>query len=98
MEPHLLIGALGPVAVLVLCAVVVSRIRIARPCELLVISGSGNQRVVEPGEWAFQWPLVEKTDQIDLRIMQVDLRVDGAFSQGGIPVNLRAVATVGDSG
>jgi flotillin len=76
-------------------------IHICQPNEVLVFSGStrkANQkkvgyRLVQGGR-GIQIPLFEKVDRLDLTNMIIDVRVAGAYSKGGIPLNVNAVANV----
>lgn len=82
--------------------IIVNRlVLICQPNEVLVFSGSqrrqGNRvvgyRVVQGGR-AFRIPLLEKVSSLDLRNMVIDIRVDGAYSKGGIPLSVEGVANV----
>ncbi len=71
------------------------------PNQAMILSGAkqkmGNEvlgyRVVCGGR-ALRIPLLEKVDFIDLRNINIDVEVHGAFSKGGIPLNIKAVANV----
>ena len=71
------------------------------PNQAMILSGAkrkvGNKvfgyRVVCGGR-ALRIPLLEKVDFIDLRNINIDVEVHGAFSKGGIPLNIKAVANV----
>ena len=75
-----------------------SFLRVCRPNEVIIISGSGGRgsgyRMIRAGEWAIQRPFVEETNRLDLTVMQVHINIEGAFSKGGIPLNVQAVANV----
>jgi len=87
---------------LVVGVVIVNRlVLICQPNEVLVFSGSerrqGNRRVgyrVVQGGRAFRIPLFETVSSLDLRNMVIDIRVDGAYSKGGIPLSVEGVANV----
>jgi flotillin len=78
-------------------------IYIGRPNEVLVFSGR-NQKMADGsasgvreirGEWAFQTPYFESmVGRMDLRTIPVNINVVGAYSQGGIALNVHAVANV----
>lgn len=75
---------------------------ICRPNEVLIFSGSkqtladGSElgyRIVFGGR-SFRKPFVEKVDSMDLATIPLDLRVTNAYSRGGIPLNVHAIANV----
>ncbi len=76
-------------------------IHICQPNEVLVFSGSTRKannktvgyRLVQGGR-GVQIPLFESVDRLDLTNMIIDVRVTGAYSKGGIPLNVNAVANV----
>jgi flotillin len=76
-------------------------IHICQPNHVLVFSGKrrrvGNKvvgyRLVQGGR-GVQIPLLETVDKLDLSNMIIDVRVQGAYSRGGIPLNVAAVANV----
>jgi flotillin len=94
-------GALG-VGLLFAIIALRSLLYICRPNEVLVLSGrthatsdGGNRgyRVVAGGR-AWRMPFVEKVDGMDLSLMPIDLNVTNAFSRGGIPLKVHAIANV----
>jgi flotillin len=102
----MLITAAVVVLVLVLAAlaaafIVTRLIHICQPNEVLVFSGArrgGGEaavgyRLVQGGR-GLLIPLLETVDRLDLTNMVIDVRVDGAYSKGGIPLNVNAVANV----
>jgi len=75
---------------------------IGRPNEVVVFSGKkhtladGTQigfRVVRGGR-SFRFPLLEKVDRMDMRVMAIDIKIRGAYAKGNIPINVDAVANV----
>ncbi len=74
---------------------------ICQPNEVLIFSGShrqvGNKQVgyisVKGGR-KLKLPLVEVVDSMDLTNMPISVAVRGAFSSGGIPLNVEGVANV----
>ena len=74
---------------------------ICQPNEVLIFSGShrtvGDRRVgyisVKGGR-KLKLPLVEVVDSMDLTNMPISVAVQGAFSSGGIPLNVEGVANV----
>jgi flotillin len=100
----MLVGVI--VGILLLAAalgvLVVNRlIYICQPNEVLIFSGArrrvGNRivgyRLVHGGR-GVRIPLLERVDRMDLTNMAIDIRVAGAYSKGGIPLNVEAVANV----
>jgi flotillin len=50
-------------------------------------------RLVQGGR-GVRWPLIEIVDKMNLTNMIIELRVAGAYSKGGIPLNVQGVANV----
>lgn len=78
-------------------------LRVCRPNEVLIFSGSGERQadgtrrgyeVVFGGHRRALKPFVEKVDRLDLTVMPVHINIEGAYSRGGIPLNVQAVANV----
>jgi flotillin len=74
---------------------------IAGPNEVLVFSGPRAQIGTEEvgyvsvrGGRRIRVPLLEKVSRLDLTNMIIDVSVTGAYSAGGIPLNVQAVANV----
>ena len=74
---------------------------ICQPNEVLVFSG-GQQasagrkvgyRIIKGGR-AVRLPLLETVDSMDLTNMPIEVGVQGAYSKGGIPVNVHGIANV----
>lgn len=88
--------------VIIFLAITIKRVLIVvPPNEALILSGGHRQvagrhvgyRVVRGGS-ALRIPLLEHADRIDLRNIKIDVQVAGAFSKGGIPLNVQGVANV----
>ena len=99
-------AAILTVAVLALAVaasamVVMKLIHICQPNEVLVFSGTTRRvngrtvgyRLVQGGR-GIRIPLLERVDRLDLTNMVIDVAVQGAYSKGGIPLNVMAVANV----
>ncbi|MDA0257984.1 MAG: SPFH domain-containing protein, partial [Cyanobacteria bacterium] len=78
-------------------------IRLCRPNELLVVTGSrSNQgqegvkgyRVVANGGWTFVKPILETARRMDVTLLPVLVEVNNAYSKGGTPLNIQAIANV----
>ncbi|MEN0063156.1 MAG: SPFH domain-containing protein [Myxococcota bacterium] len=75
---------------------------VGRPNELLIFSGrryplpdgsTVGYRVVHGG-YAWRVPLLEKVDRMELTTIPIELNVTNAYSKGGIPLALHAIANV----
>ncbi|MCB9697987.1 MAG: flotillin family protein [Alphaproteobacteria bacterium] len=75
---------------------------VGRPNELYIFSGRQHRladgstvgyRVVHGG-FAYRIPFLEKVDSMDLRTIPIELNVQNAYSKGGIPLGLHAIANV----
>lgn len=104
MQNVLLVGVVGLAGALLLIAIIISRIiYICPPNAVLIFSGghrkiAGDERVigyrVVQGGRGVRIPLIEVVDRMDLTNMIIELRVQGAYSRGGIPLNVQGVANV----
>jgi flotillin len=98
IETLLILLAVALFAILIL---VWKNIEICAPNEVLIFSGPHRQvngrtigyRLVQGGR-GFRWPLIEVVNRMDLTNMAIDIRVASAYSKGGIPLNVDAVANV----
>lgn len=98
----------GPVIAGLLLAFVAIKalLHVCPPNQLLIFSGrehvtGGGDRVgyrILSGGWALRLPILEKVDLMDLRLITVPMTVRGAYSEGGIPLTVHAVANVKVSG
>lgn len=75
---------------------------ICEPNEVLIFSGRRRQveggsevgyRFIRGGR-AWRVPLFERVDRIDLTNMIIDVAAHGAYSKGGIPLNVQGVANI----
>ncbi len=75
---------------------------VCQPSEVLVFSGrrrvSGNNQVagyrIIRGGRAIRIPLFETVDRMDLTNMIIEVRVQNAYSKGGIPLSVQGVANI----
>lgn len=103
IPPEILGGVGAGVAVLlVLIGVYRSLLRICRPNEILIFSGRKHTtpdgktvgyRVVFGGR-GMRIPVVETVSQMDVSLISVPMAVTGAYSEGGIPLNVHAIANI----
>jgi flotillin len=105
MQNLIVVGAVAILAALIILVMIISRIiYICPPNEVLIFSGGHRRmpgtedrivgyRVVQGGR-GIRIPLIEVVDRMDLTNMIIELRVHGAYSRGGIPLNVQGVANV----
>ncbi|MCA9684301.1 MAG: flotillin family protein, partial [Myxococcales bacterium] len=88
---------------LVTIAVILKRVLyVCNPSEVLVFSGrrrvAGNNRVagyrIIRGGRGIKIPLFETVDRMDLTNMIIEVRVQNAYSKGGIPLSVQGVANI----
>ncbi|HET7747724.1 MAG TPA: SPFH domain-containing protein [Vicinamibacteria bacterium] len=99
----LLAGAIAAViAFSILIAIIRQFLYICRPNEILIFAGrrhtlpdgsSVGYKVVRRG-WALRIPLLENVHRMDMRLFMVEVSVSNAYSQGGIPLDVEAIANV----
>ncbi|MFW6054224.1 MAG: flotillin family protein, partial [Persicimonas sp.] len=105
MSPFILVVALGlavVVGLMLLFAAAKSFLIVGRPNEVVIFSGhkyqaaDGTTRRWLPmfGGRRFRIPVIEKVDRLDLTLMSVNINISGAYSKGGIPLNVHAIANV----
>lgn len=75
---------------------------VGKPNEVLVLSGRDHKlpdgtvvgyRVVHGGR-TIRWPIIEQIQRVDLRLMPIQINIRGAYSEGGIPLDVHAIANV----
>jgi flotillin len=89
------------VAGLAAALVIGNLIHICPPNSVLIFSGTRRRvggrtigyRLVQGGR-GIRIPMIEKVDKLDLTNMIIDIRVNGAYSKGGIPLNVEGVANL----
>ena len=104
-QSEAVIGGVAALFILLVTLNLISRwmIRICRPNEMLVVTGSrsnqGQQgikgyRVVANGGWTFVKPILETARRMDVTLLPVLVEVKNAYSKGGTPLNIQAIANV----
>lgn len=107
VEPELasliLSGAVGAVLLIGLVVFITLRfLRVCRPNEVLVISGRSHTapggstvgyKVLHGGR-GFRIPLLEQVARLDMRLIPVQVEVQNAYSKGGIPLGVHAIANI----
>ena len=99
----LLLGALAIVLGFAALAFVLTRfLYVCRPNEILIFAGRKHTlrdgttvgyRILHGGR-AVRIPLLETVARMDMRLVPVELAVQGAYSRGGIPLNVHAIANI----
>lgn len=101
MGALVVILAILALAALATLAIIKKLVHICQPNEVLIFSGASRTvgarklgyRIVQGGR-GVRVPLLEKVSRLDLTNMIIDIRVEGAYSRGGIPLNVEGVANV----
>ena len=102
MIPILLVLGFAAVVVFLTLSFVIKRLLyVSAPNQALIFSGSRRisaerelgYRVIRGGR-AIRVPLLERVDSMDLSNIAIDIEVRGAYSKGGIPLNIHGVANV----
>jgi flotillin len=103
IPPEIVAGVGAGIAVLLVLMVIYRYLlRICRPNEILIFSGRKHRtpdgrtvgyRVVFGGRGT-RIPLVETVDRMDVSLISVPIAVQGAYSEGGIPLNVHAIANI----
>jgi flotillin len=90
------------VAAFVLFIVITKLMYICQPNEVLIFSGAKRRladgrvmgyQIIKGGR-RIRKPLVQVVDRMDLTNMPIELAVTGAYSKGGIPLNVHGIANV----
>ncbi len=102
MEMGLIIGGVLVTAFFVILGIIKANTYLCQPNEALIFSGrkrglkDGTRvgyRIVQGGR-GFRIPILERVDRIRLNTIPIDLTVSNAYSKGGIPLTVRAIANV----
>lgn len=91
------------VGLLTLLALFKQFVLIGKPNEVLVFSGRSRRladgteigyREILGGGWTWRWPIIEKVDRMKLTTIPIEINTTNAYSAGGIPLNVHAVANI----
>ncbi len=102
VSPLLLAVPAVAVLLLVSIALLISNVHICQPNEILIFSGRTHTladgrkvgfRIVYGG-WGFRVPFLETVRRMDISLISVPMRVRGAYSEGGIPLDVEGVANI----
>ena len=92
VETLVVLGIAGFILLVAAYAVITHLTEVCEPSEVLVFSGNkGRYELLHSGR-KVKNPLVHKVDRLDVTNMVIDLHVTNAYSNGGIPLTVRAVA------
>ncbi|MDE2731914.1 MAG: SPFH domain-containing protein [Bacteroidota bacterium] len=95
-------GGIVLVGFFVILGIIRANLKICQPNEVLIFSGRKRRlsdgtkvgyRVIKGGR-GFRIPIFEQVDRIQLNTIPLDLTVRNAYSKGGIPLTVRAIANV----
>ncbi len=102
MTATVIVAALILLGIVLVFVLIQSFLIVVPPNRVLVISGRSRQtaegdtvgyRVIRGGR-AFRIPLLEKVSWMDMTTIPLDLSIENAYSKGGIPLKIHAVANV----
>ena len=102
METIIIISAVIIFAIFTIFGIIRANLKICQPNEVLIFSGRRRRladgtevgyRIIQGGR-GFRIPLIEKVDRLQLNTIPIDLTVTNAYSKGGIPLTVRAIANV----
>ena len=102
MNPIGILIGVGILAGFILLIVMVRLMYICQPNEVLIFSGARRRmadgrvlgyQIIKGGR-RVRRPLIEVVDRMDLTNMPIELAVTGAYSKGGIPLNVHGIANV----
>ena len=86
---YAIIAAVVVLVLLPTTLVAVSRlIVIAEPNEAVVLTGRRSGYRIVRGGRTFRVPLIERASRIPLRTIPIEVKIDNAFSKGGIPLEM----------
>src|SRR3990167_5085250 len=97
-----LLAALFVIGVLFIVGLIRSHLYICRPNEMLIVSGkrhrvgsseATNFTVILAGTH-LQIPVLQKVARMDLRVIPIEINVTKVLSNGGIPLDIHAIANV----
>lgn len=97
------LGIAAGVTVLAIIIVVKQFLLIGRPNEVLIFSGTQRQLEgggsvgyvpIVSGGSRLRRPFIERVDEMSLNTIPIDVQVTNAYSKGGIPLKVHAVANV----
>ncbi len=98
----LVIPAILILGILSVLGIIRANLKICQPNEVLIFSGRNRllsdgskvgYRVIQGGR-GFRIPIIEQVDRLELNTIPIDLTVSNAYSKGGIPLVVRAIANV----
>lgn len=65
------------------------------PNAALVKSGAGLEKpLIVTGGYVWRWPVFQKVERLDLRIMTIDIHSPHVYTKQGVPVTIKSIAQV----
>ncbi|KAA3657389.1 MAG: flotillin [Calditrichaeota bacterium] len=98
----LVLVVIAAVAVFIIIMVISNLLLICHPNEVIILSGRERKladgskvgyRIIRGGK-AVRIPLIEKAARMSLQTLPLELQVTNAYSKGGIPLSVEAIANV----
>jgi flotillin len=89
-----IIAVAGALLIILFMRFLKSLLQICPPNEVLIFAGGRKGFRVVFGGRGWRVPIIEKTARMSLNVMEVPIAIRGAYSQGGIPLNVDAIANV----
>lgn len=96
------LAVVGSVAVIIILVIISKLLLIAHPNEVIILSG--RKRKLDNGETVgyrtirggrtIKIPLLEKATRMSLETIPIELQVTNAYSKGGIPLRVEAIANI----
>ncbi|GAB5519767.1 MAG: hypothetical protein RhofKO_20180 [Rhodothermales bacterium] len=102
VDAALVIAGIIIAGVFAILGIIRANLKICQPNEVLIFSGRQRQlpdgstigyRIIQGGR-GFKIPILEEVDRLNLNTIPIDLTVQNAYSKGGIPLTVRAIANV----
>ncbi len=102
MEMILFFAGVGAVSLIVIFTLISKMLLIAHPNEVIILSGrrrklaNGEEigyRTIRGGR-TIKMPLIEKATRMSLETIPIELEVINAYSKGGIPLKVEAIANI----
>lgn len=90
------------IGLMILYAFLKSFLYVGRPNEVLLFSGQ-DKKLADGSTVGYRYiiggrtiriPVLEEVQTMDLRLIPVNIQIEGAYSKGGIPLNVHAIANV----
>ncbi len=93
-DPMIYGGAALGVFVIALIATIASRYRKVSPNEAMVISGGRRGVRIVTGGGTFVWPVIEKSENLSLDVMTIEVKTPPVYTARGVPVQVDGIAQI----